>query len=66
MATDDYITDRSFSRVVAYDASEDLHVSLEVGPEDGNWSLMFYGRNLLETFPVYNPQFDLAGGNQYE
>ncbi|MDX1499571.1 MAG: TonB-dependent receptor [Woeseiaceae bacterium] len=61
MATSDYITDRSFSRVVDMGQEEDINVSVRFGPEEGPWSFMVYGRNLLEPKPRYNPQFDLAG-----
>ncbi len=61
MATDDYITDRSFSRVIDMGQEEDINVSLSFGPEDGPWTVMVYGRNLLEPQPRYNPDVDLAG-----
>ena len=61
LASDDYVTDRSFSRVIDMPSYEDLNVSYEVGPEEGRWSLLVYGRNLLEPTPRYNADFDIAG-----
>ena len=61
MATADYTTDRSFSRVVDMGEETDMNVSLRFGPEEGTWSFLVYGRNLLEPKPRYNPELDLAG-----
>lgn len=61
LASDDYVTDRSFSRVIDMPSYEDLNVSYEIGPEAGRWSLLLYGRNLLEPTPRYNGDFDIAG-----
>jgi hypothetical protein len=40
LASDDYVTDRSFSRVIDMPSYEDLNVSYEIGPEAGRWSLL--------------------------
>jgi outer membrane receptor protein involved in Fe transport len=61
LASDDYVTDRSFSRVIDMPSYEDLNVSYEIGPEAGRWSLLLYGRNLLEPTPRYNGDLDIAG-----
>lgn len=61
LASSDYTTDRSFSRVVYMDSHEDLNVTFNIASDDGFWSLMFYGRNLLEPTPTYDPGLDLAG-----
>jgi len=60
-ATDDYITLREFTREIDMGQEEDLNVSFEIGPEDGNWTLLVYGRNLLEPTPRYNPERDGIG-----
>jgi iron complex outermembrane receptor protein len=61
LASADYITNRAFTRYIDMPSYEDINVSYEIGPEEGNWTLLFYGRNLLEPTPRYNPDVDLVG-----
>lgn len=63
-ATDAYIQNRDWSKAFSWDQEEDISVSLEVGSEEGRWSLLFYGRNLLEARPTYFAQFDARGDGQ--
>ncbi len=59
--TSAYTTDRDFSNVYSYDSGWDVNLSYEFGDNDDNWSLLFYGRNLMELKPVYHPEADFAG-----
>jgi outer membrane receptor protein involved in Fe transport len=58
--SDGFITDVSgFSEVVKMNEHEDLNLTLGIGPQDGNWQVAVYGRNLLEPRVEYNPEFDV-------
>jgi outer membrane receptor protein involved in Fe transport len=59
--TDNYTTDRSFTNAVAYAQSWDVNLSYEFGGIDERWSVLLYGRNLLEAKPVYNAENDFTG-----
>ena len=58
--SDGYITDTNgFSQVLKFNQHEDLGLSAAYGPQDGNWKLTAFARNLLEASPSYNAEFDL-------
>jgi outer membrane receptor protein involved in Fe transport len=60
-ASDGFITDASgFEEIVMMNKHEDINVTLGFGPEDGDWEVALYGRNLLEARVEYNAKFDLA------
>jgi iron complex outermembrane recepter protein len=59
--TDSYTTDRSFSDEVNFPKAWDVNLSYQVGDIDDRWSILFYGRNLMENSQQYNPELDIAG-----
>ena len=42
-------------------AAGDVNLSYEFGGEDDRWSVLLYGRNLMELKPVYHADADFAG-----
>ncbi len=52
-ASDEYITDRAWSRTIRMDSEVDLNLSVSIGALDDVWRLTLYGRNLFEPKPTY-------------
>jgi len=61
MATDDYTTNRNFSKLFSMTRHADMNLSMEIGGDDERWSITAYGRNLFAPKLTYFPEFDSAG-----
>lgn len=58
--SDGFITDASgFSKTVMMNEHEDLNLTVGFGPQDGEWEVAAFGRNLFEARVEYNPEFDI-------
>ncbi len=64
--TAQYTTDRTFSDIVDFPSSWDVSMSYEIGDIESNWSILFYGRNLIGNTQRYNPELDLRGDGLLE
>lgn len=59
--SDGFITDvNGFSEVVSMKQHEDLSITLSFGPQDGNWRVSAFGRNLLEAKLSYDAELDIV------
>lgn len=59
-ASDGFITDvNGFTETVKMDQHEDISLTVSFGPQDGNWRVSAFGRNLLEAKPSYFPENDI-------
>ena len=60
-ASDGYITDiNGFSEIVKMNQHNDLSLTVSFGPQDGNWRVSAFGRNLLEPKQQYHGELDLV------
>ena len=58
-ASDGYITDvNGFSEIVKMNQHNDLSLTVSFGPQDGNWRVSAFGRNLLEPKQQYDGELD--------
>jgi len=64
VASDDYITDRNWSKIYTMHASKDLNLSLGYGDQDDVWQVSLWARNLFEKRPTYNPEAHITGQGQ--
>jgi len=49
----------AFDEIIKYDAGVIANLNLGLGDIDDTWSVMFWGRNILETGMKYYPEFDV-------
>jgi outer membrane receptor protein involved in Fe transport len=56
-----YKDNRNFADTVSFASSEDISLSYEVGDIDNNWTINFWGRNLLEVRPTLFQELDEVG-----
>jgi outer membrane receptor protein involved in Fe transport len=61
IASDDYITDRNWSRVTTMHDSQDLNLTVGYGDRDDTWQVSAWARNIMANKVTYNPEFHLAG-----
>jgi len=58
--SDGYIDNvEEFDRIVDWGQHENLNVSIGFGAADDTWQISLWGRNLTESQPRYNPEFDV-------
>jgi len=58
--SDGYIDNvEEFDRIVDWGQHENLNVSIGLGDFDGKWHVSVWGRNLTDSRPQYNPEFDV-------
>jgi iron complex outermembrane receptor protein len=58
--SDGYIDNvEEFDRIVDWGQHENINVSIGFGDVDDTWQLSLWGRNLTQSQPQYNPEFDV-------
>jgi len=64
VASDNYITDRNWSKIYTMHDSQDLNLSVGYGDQEDTWELSVWARNILEKRPTYNPENQITGQGQ--
>lgn len=64
IASDEYITDRNWSKIFTMHQSEDLNLSVGFGDQEDVWQVSLWARNLMGKRPSYNPENQITGQGQ--
>jgi len=66
IASDEYITDRAWSKVYTMHQSTDLNLSLGYGDLGDVWEVSLWARNIMGKRPTYNPDMDFTNRGQIQ